>query len=57
MPFGTPDEVRREVRSMARTMGRGGGYILQTSHTVLEDVPLANLVAFIEEVQHLRDGA
>lgn len=57
MPFGTPDEVRREVRSMAETMGRGGGYILQTSHTVLEDVPLANLVAFIEEVQRLRDGS
>lgn len=55
MPFGTPDEVRRAVRYMAQTMGRGGGYILQTSHTVLEDTPLANLVAFIEEVQRLRD--
>ena len=31
IPFGTPDEVRREVRHMAELMGRGGGYILQTS--------------------------
>jgi len=51
MPFGTPDQVRREVRHMAGLMGRGGGYILQTSHTVLEDTPLANIVAFIEEVR------
>lgn len=54
MPFGAPDEVRHTVRYMAEMMGRGGGYILQTSHTVLEDVPLANLIAFIEEVQGLR---
>jgi len=53
MPFGTPEEVRHEVRYMAETMGRGGGYILQTSHTVLEDVPMANIVAFVEEVRAL----
>lgn len=53
MPFGTPAEVRRAVRSMAETMGRGGGYILQTSHTCLEDVPMENIVAFIEEVREM----
>ena len=29
----------------------GGGYILQSSHTMLEDVPIANIVAYIEEVR------
>ncbi len=53
MPFGTPAEVRQAVRSMAETMGRGGGYILQTSHTCLEDVPMENIVAFIEEVREM----
>jgi uroporphyrinogen decarboxylase len=53
LPFGTPDEVRREIRYMADLMGRGGGYILQSSHTILEDVPMANIVAYIEEVRSM----
>jgi uroporphyrinogen decarboxylase len=53
LPFGTPEEVREEMRSMAEIMGRGGGYILQSSHTILEDVPLENIVAYIEEVHRL----
>lgn len=53
LPFGTPEEVRGEIRSMARIMGRDGGYILQSSHTILEDVPMENIVAYIEEVRRL----
>jgi uroporphyrinogen decarboxylase len=53
LPFGTPDEVRAEVRERAATLGRGGGYILQTTHTMLFDVPLANLTAYIEAVRGL----
>jgi uroporphyrinogen decarboxylase len=53
MPFGSPDEVRAEMRRMAKLMGRNGGYILQTSHTVLDDVPTENLVAYIEEVREM----
>lgn len=53
LPFGTPEEVRQEIRTMAEIMGRGGGYILQSSHTILEDVPMENIVAYIEEVHRL----
>ena len=53
LPFGRPQEVRQEIRSRAELMGQGGGYILQSSHTILDDVPLENLVAYIEEVRHL----
>jgi uroporphyrinogen decarboxylase len=51
LPFGTPDDVRAEIRSRAQVMGQGGGYILQSSHTILDDTPLANLAAYIEEVR------
>ncbi len=51
LPFGTSEEVRQEIRSMAEIMGQGGGYILQSSHTILEDVPVENIVAYIEEVR------
>ena len=48
-----PEEVRAEVRERAATLGQGGGYILQSTHTMLFDVPLANLVAYVEEVRAL----
>jgi uroporphyrinogen-III decarboxylase len=34
-------------------MGQGGGYILQSSHTILEDVPMDNIVAYIDEVRRM----
>lgn len=53
LPFGTPDQVRAEIRERAATLGRGGGYILQTSHHILWDTPLENAIAYIEEVRAL----
>lgn len=50
MPYGTPEEVRREVRKM-RDLGRDGGYILSPSHALEGDVPLENLLALIEEAR------
>jgi uroporphyrinogen decarboxylase len=53
LPFGTPEEVREEIRARVEEMGRDGGYILQSSHTILEDVPMENVMAYIEEVRYL----
>lgn len=53
LPFGTADEVRNEIRERAAVLGKGGGYILQTTHTILYDVPLENLTAYVEEVRAL----
>lgn len=53
LPFGTPDDVRAEIRERAATLGQGGGYILQTSHHILWDTPLENLIAYVEEVRGL----
>jgi hypothetical protein len=41
------------MRSRSEIIGRGGGYILQSSHTILEDVPMENVVAYIEEVRRM----
>lgn len=41
-------EVRRESRRLL-DLGREGGYIFAPSHAVESDVPLANILAFIEE--------
>jgi len=48
MPFGTPEDVRREVRSRIRDVARGGGLILAPAHVLNPEVPWENIVAFFE---------
>ena len=51
---GTADDVRRETREVAATMGKGGGFILGPGITLQHDVPWANLLAFIEACRTAR---
>lgn len=51
LPYGTPDEVRAEVRRLKTVMGAGGGYILEPGITLQDDVPVANMVALLEEAR------
>ena len=48
LPFGTPGDVRREVRERIAVLGAGGGYILAPTHNVQPDTPLANVLALYE---------
>jgi uroporphyrinogen decarboxylase len=48
MPFGTPEEVRREVRARIQDVGRGGGLILAPAHVLGPEVPWENIMAFFE---------
>lgn len=50
LPYGTPDDVRTEVRRLI-DLGSNGGYILSPAHSVEGDVPLENMLAFIDEVK------
>jgi hypothetical protein len=51
LPFGTPDEVRAEVRERIRIFGRGGGYVFNTTHNVQARVPKENLLSLYEAVR------
>jgi uroporphyrinogen decarboxylase len=48
LPFGTPQAVRAEVHHLMEAVGRGGGFILAPSHDMPGDIPIENLVAFVE---------
>ncbi len=50
LPFGTPDNVRAEVRRLL-DLGRDGGYLFAPAHDVEGDVPLENILAMIDELQ------
>lgn len=47
LPFGSPDDVRREVERIAQAAGNEGGYIFCTSHNLQADVPIANVEALM----------
>jgi uroporphyrinogen decarboxylase len=50
LPFGTPDDVKAEVRRYLRALAPGGGYIVAPAHNVQSDVPPANLVAIRDAI-------
>jgi uroporphyrinogen-III decarboxylase len=54
LPFGTPDEIRRQVRERIEIFGRGGGFVFNTVHNVQAGVPAENLVALYETVREAR---
>jgi uroporphyrinogen decarboxylase len=49
LPFGTPEEVRREVRLRVETFRPHGGFTIAPSQHLLEDIPTENIVAMYEE--------
>lgn len=57
LPFGGPDDVRREVDRLVAVLGTpDGGYIGDTSHTILPDTPLENIRALVEAFRRHFDG-
>jgi uroporphyrinogen decarboxylase len=55
LPYAGPEGVRAETRVLIER-GRDGGYILAPAHDVEGDVPLPNMLAFIEAAQAQRSG-
>jgi uroporphyrinogen decarboxylase len=51
LPLGTPAQVRAEVRERVRVLGKGGGYICSSDHSILPDVPFENVLAMIDEAK------
>lgn len=56
LPFGTPEEVRRQVIERCRILSRGGGFVFNTIHNVQAQTPIENIVAMLNAV-HEFNGA
>ena len=53
LPNGTPAEVRAEVERVIRLLGPGGGYLVAAVHTIMDDVPAANILAMVDATDEL----
>ncbi len=51
MPFGTPDDVRREVFKNLEIAGEKGGLFVSPTHLLEPEVPVENVVAYIKACQ------
>ena len=48
LPFGTPEDVRNEVRRRIGDLAPGGGYVLSSVHNIEADVPGENIWAMYQ---------
>ena len=51
LPFGTPDEVYREVRDRIAILGDGGGFVFNSVHCVQANTPVENLLAMFRAIR------
>lgn len=51
LPHGTTEEVKQEVRRVINILGKGGGYMVATVHTVMNEVPAENVLAMVDAVE------
>lgn len=48
--YGTPEQIRDQVRKRLDIFMPGGGYVFNTVHNILPDVPAENIIAMFEAV-------
>ncbi len=52
LPFGTVDEVKKEVKTILSKIGQSGGYIASPSHALPKDIPCENILAMLEVINN-----
>ena len=51
---GTPDEVKDHVRHNIEIFSPGGGFVFNTVHNIMPDVPPKNIIAMFEAIDEYR---
>jgi hypothetical protein len=55
LSFGSPDDVKNQVRKHVEIFNREGGYVFNTVHNIQATTPVGNLVAMIDTLRILRE--
>ena len=53
LSFGSPNDVRREVRERIHILGKNGGYICGPDHSIQKNMPAENLFALYDEARKI----
>ncbi len=51
LPFGTPEEVKAQVKERLEILSKDGGYVFAPIHNVVAKTPVENLIAMYEAVK------
>jgi len=51
LPFGKPEEVRKQVLERLEIFAKDGGYVFNTIHNIQANTPIENIVAMINAVK------
>jgi TonB-dependent SusC/RagA subfamily outer membrane receptor len=54
LPFGTPEEVYREVRERIEIFGDGGGFVFNPIHNIQGNVPVENILSMFRVNNDIR---
>lgn len=54
LPFGTPEQVRKQVLEEIEILGKDGGFVFNTIHNVQANVPVENIVALVDTLREVR---
>jgi hypothetical protein len=53
-PFGTPGQVKEQVKKHCEILNDGGGFVFNTIHNIQANVPFANVVAMLDALKEIR---
>jgi len=53
---GTPEQIREQVMQRLEIFSKGGGFVFNTVHNILPDVPPQNIVAMFDAVKEYNDN-
>ncbi len=56
LPFGTPDEVKKQVLDQCEILSRDGGFVFNTVHNIQANVPLENVIAMLDAIKQFNGG-
>jgi hypothetical protein len=57
LPFGSPQEVRRQVLERCEVFAAGGGFVFNSIHNLQARTPVANIVAMFDAIREFNGAA
>jgi uroporphyrinogen-III decarboxylase len=51
--FGTPEQVKEQVKRQVSILNKNGGFVFNTVHNIQANVPFENVVAMLEALKEI----